>query len=112
MSNVSPYVKSFSAPSARKLVSLFLAYSKPTWFLGGFPALSTVDGVSRSEGDNREAYAFYLLDVFNNVVQYQFDGNPHVIYELIRHKSEIEALRDMTFENAVSQYVMAREKLR
>ena len=58
--NVSPYVKSLSMVASTKLLHLLEAFSTP-WFL-------------YSNSTNHHL-VFFLLEVFNNIVQYQFDGN-------------------------------------
>ncbi|XP_074900592.1 protein HID1 isoform X3 [Buteo buteo] len=57
--NVSPYLKSLSMVAANKLLHLLEAFST-TWFL--FSAVQN------------HHLVFFLLEVFNNIIQYQFDG--------------------------------------
>ncbi|KAM9748904.1 protein HID1 isoform 3-T3 [Dama dama] len=57
--NVSPYLKSLSMVAANKLLHLLEAFST-TWFLF-------------SAAQNHHL-VFFLLEVFNNIIQYQFDG--------------------------------------
>lgn len=56
---VSPYLKSLSMVAASKLLHLLEAFSTP-WFLYSNP--------------NNHHLVFFLLEVFNNIIQYQFDG--------------------------------------
>lgn len=56
---VSPYLKSLSMVTANKLLHLLEAFST-TWFL-----------FSASQNHH---LVFFLLEVFNNIIQYQFDG--------------------------------------
>lgn len=56
---VSPYLKSLSMVAANKLLHLLEAFST-TWFL-----------FSASQNHH---LVFFLLEVFNNIIQYQFDG--------------------------------------
>lgn len=58
-STVSPYLKSLSMVAANKLLHLLEAFST-TWFL--FSAVQN------------HHLVFFLLEVFNNIIQYQFDG--------------------------------------
>uniref|UniRef100_A0AAF5DNA0 HID1 domain-containing protein n=1 Tax=Strongyloides stercoralis TaxID=6248 RepID=A0AAF5DNA0_STRER len=69
--NVSPYLKSLSMVAANKLLHLTEAFTTP-WFLFSSP--------------NNYTLVFLLLDVFNNIIQYQFDGNSNLIYTLIRKR--------------------------
>lgn len=56
---VSPYLKSLSMVAANKLLHLLEAFSTP-WFLFSSP--------------QNHHLVFFLLEVFNNIIQYQFDG--------------------------------------
>lgn len=56
---VSPYLKSLSMVAANKLLHLVEAFST-SWFL-----------FSASQNHH---LVFFLLEVFNNIIQYQFDG--------------------------------------
>lgn len=56
---VSPYLKSLSMVAANKLLHLLEAFST-TWFLF-------------SAAQNHHL-VFFLLEAFNNIIQYQFDG--------------------------------------
>lgn len=57
--SVSPYLKTLSMVAAIKLLHLLEAFSTP-WFL--FSAASN------------HHLVFFLLEIFNNIIQYQFDG--------------------------------------
>ncbi|TKS92005.1 Protein HID1 [Collichthys lucidus] len=59
--NVSPYLKSLSMVAANKLLHLLEAFST-SWFLF-------------SAAQNHHL-VFFLLEAFNNIIQYQFDVNP------------------------------------
>lgn len=56
---VSPYLKSLSMVAANKLLHLLEAFST-TWFLFSIA--------------QNHHLVFFLLEVFNNIIQYQFDG--------------------------------------
>lgn len=58
-SAVSPYLKSLSMVAANKLLHLLEAFST-SWFLF-------------SAAQNHHL-VFFLLEAFNNIIQYQFDG--------------------------------------
>ncbi|XP_042242144.1 protein HID1-like [Homarus americanus] len=57
--NVSPYIKTLSMVAANKLLHLLEAFSTP-WFLFSAP--------------HHHHLVFFLLETFNNIIQYQFDG--------------------------------------
>lgn len=59
---VSPYLKSLSMVAANKLLHLLEAFST-NWFLF-------------SSAQNHHL-VFFLLEAFNNIIQYQFDGKIH-----------------------------------
>ncbi|KAK6638455.1 cell wall biogenesis protein [Polyplax serrata] len=58
--NVSPYLKTLSMVASTKLLHLLEAFSTP-WFLLSAPS--------------NHHLVFFLLEIFNNIIQYQFDGN-------------------------------------
>lgn len=64
---VSPYLKSLSMVAANKLLHLLEAFST-TWFLF-------------SAAQNHHL-VFFLLEAFNNIIQYQFDGKWHLVHRL------------------------------
>ncbi|XP_006145900.1 LOW QUALITY PROTEIN: protein HID1 [Tupaia chinensis] len=78
--NVSPYLKSLSMVTANKLLHLLEAFSTP-WFLF-------------SAAQNHHL-VFFLLEVFNNIIQYQFDGNSNLVYAIIRKRSVFHQLANL-----------------
>ncbi|KAF8569827.1 hypothetical protein P879_07036 [Paragonimus westermani] len=64
IANVSPYLKSLSMVTANKLLHLLEAFSQP-WFL--------------YTGQTHYQLVFLLLEVFNNIIQYQFDGKSIIL---------------------------------
>ncbi|UJR37222.1 hypothetical protein I4U23_029931 [Adineta vaga] len=78
--NISPYLKTLSMVSSNKLLHLLEAFSSP-WFL--FAA-----------SDNHHL-VFFLLEAFNNLIQYQFDGNANLIYTIIRKRQVFFALSNL-----------------
>jgi len=62
---VSPYLKSLSMVAANKLLHLLEAFSTP-WFLFANPT--------------NHHLVFFLLEIFNNIIQYQFDGKLKVYF--------------------------------
>lgn len=78
--NVSPYLKSLSMVAANKLLHLLEAFST-TWFLF-------------SAAQNHHL-VFFLLEVFNNIIQYQFDGNSNLVYAIIRKRSVFHQLANL-----------------
>jgi len=88
LANVSPYLKMLSMVTCMKLMNLF-------------KLLSTQKFLFEKPKNNR--YAFFLLEVFNNCIQYQYAGNYHLIYALIRNKEVFSALANIQLNENVNQ---------
>lgn len=86
--NVSPYWRKMSLVAAVKLVNLFELFSSPKFLYSG---------------ENAHRHLALLLEVFNNIVQYQFTGNHHLVYAIIRRKDSFGRLASLTLEKAQSQ---------
>lgn len=78
--NVSPYLKTLSMVAAVKLLHLLEAFSTP-WFLFSAPS--------------NHHLVFFLLEIFNNIIQYQFDGNANLIYTIIRKRNVFHSLANL-----------------
>lgn len=83
--NISPYSKSLCAISAVKLVNLLQLFVSPRFLYG-------------NEGNH--AYVGMLLETLNNIVQYQYEGNSHVIYAILRRREIFEGLAGLTLPEA------------
>jgi hypothetical protein len=88
ISNISPYWKSMSLVAAVKLVNLFELFSSPKFLYS-------------SEFAYR--HLALLLEVFNNILQYQYHGNSHLVYAIVRRKDSFGQLASMTLERAQTQ---------
>lgn len=86
--NVSPYWRSMSLVAAVKLVNLFELFSSPKFLYSG---------------ENAHRHLALLLEVFNNVIQYQYHGNTHLVYALIRRKDSFGRLASLTLKKAQDQ---------
>ncbi|KAK3756010.1 hypothetical protein QZH41_013196 [Actinostola sp. cb2023] len=108
--NVSPYLKSLSMVAANKLLHLLEAFSTP-WFLFANPT--------------NHHLVFFLLEIFNNIIQYQFDGelvteynylggdfacreraaccNSHLVYAIIRKRNIFHQLANLPTDPATVQ---------
>jgi len=84
--NVSPYCKSFGSAAAVKLVNLLQLFVSPRFLYA-------------AEGNH--VYVGMLLETLNNVVQYQYEGNGHVVYSIIRRKEIFEGLANLTLPSAI-----------
>ncbi|KAK7070617.1 cell wall biogenesis protein, partial [Halocaridina rubra] len=78
--NVSPYIKTMSMVTANKLLHLLEAFSTP-WFLFSAP--------------HHHHLVFFLLETFNNIIQYQFDGNSNLVYTIIRKRQVFHSLANL-----------------
>ncbi|XP_059052108.1 protein HID1 [Achroia grisella] len=83
--NVSPYLKTLSMVASTKLLHLLEAFSTP-WFLFSQP--------------HHHHLVFFLLEMFNNMIQYQFDGNSNLVYTIIRKRSVFHSLANLPHEHA------------
>ncbi|XP_039715222.1 protein HID1 isoform X2 [Pteropus medius] len=93
--NVSPYLKSLSMVAANKLLHLLEAFST-TWFLF-------------SAAQNHHL-VFFLLEVFNNIIQYQFDGNSSLVYAIIRKRSVFHQLASLPADPPAIQKALQRRR--
>ena len=78
--NISPYIKSMSMIASCKLLHLLEAFSTP-WFLFSSPS--------------NHHLVFFLLEMFNNIIQYQFDGNSNLVYTIIRKRQVLHTLANL-----------------
>ncbi|KAH8252236.1 hypothetical protein KR038_005517 [Drosophila bunnanda] len=83
--NVSPYLKTLSMVASVKLLHLLEAFSTP-WFLLSAPS--------------NHHLVFFLLEIFNNIIQYQFDGNSNLVYTIIRKRHVFHAMANLPTDMA------------
>ncbi|XP_055341905.1 protein HID1-like [Paramacrobiotus metropolitanus] len=93
--NISPYVKSLASVTATKLLHLFEAFSTP-WFLYANPSNHNL--------------VFYLMDTFNNLIQYQFDGNAPLVYCIIRKRALFHQLANLPMDPAFIEKTVRNRK--
>ncbi|XP_072044277.1 protein HID1-like isoform X2 [Amphiura filiformis] len=91
--NVSPYLKSLSMVAANKLLHLLEAFSTP-WYLFSNPA--------------NHHLVFFLLEVFNNMIQYQFDGNSNLVYTIIRKRNVFHQLANLPTDQGSINHALAK----
>jgi hypothetical protein len=48
-----------------------------------------------------------LLQVFNNLLQYQYAGNAHLVYAIVRRRKQFEQLAALSLDAAVQQAAAA-----
>uniref|UniRef100_M4AQZ4 HID1 domain containing n=1 Tax=Xiphophorus maculatus TaxID=8083 RepID=M4AQZ4_XIPMA len=93
--NISPYLKSLSMVAANKLLHLLEAFSMP-WYL-----------LSAPQNHN---LVFFLLEVFNNIIQYQFDGNFNLVYAIIRKRNVFHQLANLPTDEGSIQKTLQKKK--
>lgn len=86
--NVSPFVKSFTSVTSDKLVNLF-------------GKLTALDSMFLNQGQFR--LVVFLTEIFNNCIYYQFDGNSHLIYSILRRKELFIDLSEFTYSTFVEK---------
>lgn len=78
-----------------KLLHLLEAFSTP-WFLLSAP--------------NNHHLVFFLLEIFNNIIQYQFDGNSNLVYTIIRKRHVFHAMANLpTDMNGIAKCLNGRK---
>jgi hypothetical protein len=77
LANISPFVKSLSMPTCQNLMRLFEYFSRPKILFA-------------SEHSRR--FVHLLLEMFNNLVQYQYEGNARLVYSILRAQNEFSKL--------------------
>jgi hypothetical protein len=86
--NISPYWRKMSLVAAVKLVNLFELFSSPKFLYSG---------------EHAHRHLALLLEVFNNIIQYQYAGNQHLVYAIIRRKDSFGRLASLTLKKAQEQ---------
>lgn len=78
-----------------KLLHLLEAFSTP-WFL--------------FSSSSNHHLVFFLLEIFNNIIQYQFDGNSNLVYTIIRKRQVFHALANLpTDELTINKCLSSRK---
>ncbi|XP_059622325.1 protein HID1 [Phlebotomus argentipes] len=96
--NVSPYLKTLSMVASIKMLHLLEAFSTP-WFVYSAPA--------------NHHLVFFLLEIFNNIIQYQFDGNSNLVYTIIRKRHVFHALANLPSDvGGISRCLSSRKGAR
>jgi High-temperature-induced dauer-formation protein len=87
MANISPLIRSFAAPTANKLVSLFNTFSSPAFLLG-------------KKHNHRSL--FHIIYILNTILQYQYSGNSQLVYSLVRNRKKINLLDKLDYDAAIA----------
>ncbi|KAK1747831.1 dymeclin [Skeletonema marinoi] len=54
-------------------------------------------------GEKAYKHLALLLEIFNNIIQYQYNGNQHLVYAIVRRKDAFGRLASLTLHKAVQQ---------
>lgn len=80
LANMSPYIKSLAMGSSMKLLKLFELVSKPGFIFSS---------------DKNYRFSFFLLESFNNIIQYQYEGNKNLVYSILRNEEAFSKLSNL-----------------
>ena len=92
--NISPYLKSMSMTAACKLMHLVEAFSTP-WFL--------------LANKTNHKLVFFLLEMLNNLIQYQFDGNSNLAYTMIRKRNVFHQLANLPTDGSSIEKTVSKK---
>jgi Dyggve-Melchior-Clausen syndrome protein. len=90
--NISPYWRKMSLVAAVKLVNLFELLASPKFLFSDYKAYQ---------------HLAQILEIFNNIIQYQYHDNQHLVYAIIRRKDTFGRLSTMSLDRAISLYNQA-----
>jgi hypothetical protein len=95
IANVSPYTKTLSMISSLKLVNLFEAFAAPKYLY---------------TSEKSPQFVHLLLETFNNLVQYQYEGNPHIVYSIMRRANIFTELGKKPDIEKLKKFIIEREQ--
>ncbi|CAI5709079.1 unnamed protein product [Peronospora destructor] len=78
--NISPYCKKLNMVSAVRLLRLFKLFAQPRYLF---------------DNEANHHLVFFLLETFDNIIQYQYEGNQQVVYAMIQNKNVFTQLSDL-----------------
>ncbi|KAL3664866.1 hypothetical protein V7S43_010044 [Phytophthora oleae] len=78
--NISPYCKKLNMVSAVRLLRLFKLFAQTRYLF---------------DNEANHHLVFFLLETFDNIIQYQYEGNQQVVYAMIQNKNVFYQLNDL-----------------
>lgn len=78
--NISPYCKKLHMVSAVRLLRLFKLFAQPRYLF---------------DNEANHHLVFFLLETFDNIIQYQYEGNQQVVYAMIQNKNVFYQLNEL-----------------
>lgn len=79
--NISPYCKKLHMVSSVRLLRLFKLFAQPRYLF---------------DSEANHHLVFFLLETFDNIIQYQYEGNQQVVYAMIQNKNVFYQLNELT----------------
>ncbi|KAE8886022.1 hypothetical protein PF005_g16588 [Phytophthora fragariae] len=78
--NISPYCKKLNMVSSVRLLRLFKLFAQPRYLF---------------DNEANHHLVFFLLETFDNIIQYQYEGNQQIVYAMIQNKNVFYQLNDL-----------------
>lgn len=78
--NISPYCKKLHMVSSVRLLRLFKLFAQPRYLF---------------DNEANHHLVFFLLETFDNIIQYQYEGNQQVVYSMIQNKNVFHQLNEL-----------------
>ncbi|DBA00246.1 TPA: hypothetical protein N0F65_007890 [Lagenidium giganteum] len=78
--NISPYCKKLHMVSSVRLLRLFKLFAQPRYLF---------------DNEANHHLVFFLLETFDNIIQYQYEGNQQLVYAMIQNKNVFYQLSDL-----------------
>ncbi|EPB85631.1 hypothetical protein HMPREF1544_07625 [Mucor circinelloides 1006PhL] len=88
IANISPYLKNLTPLTCSKLLALFSSMSAPGFLLADEANHHLVE---------------YLLEAFNNMIQFQYENNIVLVYTILRNHQKFEKLAEFTLDHAMME---------
>lgn len=86
--NISPYCKSLCMASSVRLIRLFKIFSTQRYLF---------------DKEANHQLMFFLLDTLNNILQYQYAGNQHLVYAILQHQEIFQQLEVLSMPSMHTQ---------
>lgn len=95
--NISPYCKKLNMVSSVRLLRLFKLFAQPRYLF---------------DNEANHHLVFFLLETFDNIIQYQYEGNQQLVYAMIQNKNVFYQLNDLQLPpiRAASEKTKATKK--
>ena len=95
VNNLAPYAQNLSMVTCSKLLQLFGSMSTPSFLLAN---------------DANHALLQSLLEAINSTIEYQYSSNANLIYNVLRSRKRVEALRKFTLDGGQHELERAAKR--